>query len=87
MSRTFSRRYVSTLAPDSLPPEVKRMSMNFPNRDELSLRDVLAFPKLSRMGLLWSTCCSMQAWGSTPPPAEGGASWSLSDFRLLSMAR
>ena len=46
-------------APESFPSGVNLMSMNFPNRDELSFRMVRAFPNDSRMGLDCSTCCSM----------------------------
>ena len=40
-----------TLAPPIRPAPSNWISMNLPNRDELSLRIVLAFPKPSRIGL------------------------------------
>ena len=50
------------------------ISMNFPKRDELSLRTVLALPNVSRIGLDWSTCCSTVRFSSPPlAPAPGEA--------------
>jgi len=39
------------LAPQMRPEMSKRSSTNLPNREELSLRDVLAFPNASSKGL------------------------------------
>lgn len=47
-TRDFSSRYCSILAPSMAPRLLKWMSMYFPNRDELSLRIVLAFPKAGK---------------------------------------
>lgn len=44
----FSSRYCSILAPSIAPLLLKWMSMYFPNREELSLRIVLALPKAVR---------------------------------------
>lgn len=44
-TRDFSSRYCSILAPSIAPLLLKWISMYFPNRLELSLRMVLAFPK------------------------------------------
>ena len=39
------------LAPDTRPAPSKLISVNFPKREELSLRTVLALPKASSKGL------------------------------------
>ena len=39
------------LAPDTRPAPSKSISVNFPKREELSLRTVLALPKASSKGL------------------------------------
>ena len=44
------------LAPDTRPAPSKSISTNFPKREELSLRTVLALPKASSRGLDSSTC-------------------------------
>ena len=43
---------VSISAPANFPACPKWIRMNFPNREELSLRVVLAFPKASRTGFV-----------------------------------
>ena len=42
--RDFSKRYCSIFAPSIVPPELKKMSMYFPNLEELSFLTVFAFP-------------------------------------------
>ena len=77
MRRTFSNRYVSMEAPASFPAFEKETSIYFPNRDELSFRMVLAFPKASKIGLDCKTCCSIDTVGeadrgvsAVPPDAD-----------------
>ena len=47
-------------APESFPPAVNQIRMNFPNREELSFLMVLAFPNASKIGLASKICCSIQ---------------------------
>ena len=61
MSRTFSNKYVSIQAEIKHPVDMNCISINFPNRDELSLRTVRALPKVSRMGLDCNTCDSNES--------------------------
>lgn len=44
------------LAPDTRPAPSKSISTNFPKREELSLRTVLALPKASSRGFDSRTC-------------------------------
>lgn len=44
----------SISAPASLPMGPKWIRINLPNREELSLRVVFAFPNASRMGFVWT---------------------------------
>ena len=48
-------------APVTRPPASKEISVNFPNREELSFLDVLAFPNASSKGLDSSTCVLQEA--------------------------
>ena len=54
-------------APVTRPAGSNEISVNFPKREELSLREVLALPKASSKGLDSSTCsrqcyCAWGAW-------------------------
>ena len=62
----------------------------FPNRDELSLRVVLALPKASRAGLVARICLSTSLASSKEtlvfpfPPAEGGFTEAM--YRMINLA-
>ncbi len=56
-----SSRYVEMAAPVTRPPASNEISVNFPNREELSFLDVLAFPNASSKGLDSSTCVLQEA--------------------------
>ena len=43
-------------APAICPERVNSIRMNLPNREELLLRTVCAFPKASRIGLAFNIC-------------------------------
>ena len=51
-----SKRYVEMAAPETFPLTSNCMSVNLPNRDELSFLTVLAFPKASSKGFDSRTC-------------------------------
>lgn len=65
VTRDFSRRYQSMLAPAMAPEAVNSIRTNLPNRDELLFRTVWALPKLSRIGLAW------MIWRSSFPSRLG----------------
>ena len=54
------------LAPDTRPAPSKSISTNFPKREELSLRTVLALPKASSRGFDSRTCHVHQQIQSAP---------------------
>lgn len=62
----------------------------FPNRDELSLRVVLALPKASRAGFVARICLSTSLASSKEtlvlpfPPAEGGFTEAM--YRMINLA-
>ncbi len=60
-----SSRYVEMAAPVTRPPASNEISVNLPNREELSFLDVLAFPNASSKGLDSSTCVSQRADSSS----------------------
>ena len=65
--RERSSRYVRIAAPLMAFLPSNWISMNFPKRDELSLRTVFAFPNASSRGLDSKTFCST---GRAAPSAE-----------------
>ncbi len=63
-TRDFSKRYSCNCAPMTRPFLVNIMSRYFPNRDELSLIAVLAFPNASINGFTWSIFSSKHLVGA-----------------------
>lgn len=55
----LSKRYVLILAPTISLVLSNKISMYFPNRDELSFRVVFALPNASMIGFVARICCSV----------------------------
>lgn len=64
ITRDCSNRYTEIRAPVTFPPFVIVRSRYLPNLDEFALIPVVAFPKASIMGFIWSILSSRLRFGA-----------------------